>query len=513
MLQAYHKKRGIRKAQNGVLLNTDEKKRITYTPFIAKWDKQEDNTKDLFSKLFTSQTPIIIEPTIEEVVPDDSAYTKTYNIPSTEQPTVVQEEIVTTPTRGKTIFKTEGIDVGKMQELIDKFNDYGINLRITSGLRPGAIAASGRPSRHGIGEAIDVTPIEGETFESLKEQLKKATELVEWMKANGYGILDETTPEAMKKNKSTGVHWHIGKDSTIQDWWKTFFLRQGGILRKQPGGSLFTPYLQSTPYVQPTWDSNDPISFWDKNKFYVPKYNLNQTEESEEKKQDETPKGPLSLEYMAYLKEQEENQKKEEEKRKAEEKWHNKLYEFTKSYETFSPNVYPDVDGNLLIGYGSKNPALIKKGTITEEEAFQEMKDYYADREKEFKSKIKQWDELDDDIKLVLMEISYNSGPNFLDKSPNLSRLLRNGVTDRKKLATELLYSGDWGSWLQARARARQAIAAGEYDWDGPVDSHGRRIVEEPTHGMEDWYDSPYYNYTYTYDGYIPELEEDYVQQ
>lgn len=54
-----------------------------------------------------------------------------------------------TPTQSSTvshIFKDSSIDVGNMQELLDKFAEAGISLRITSGYRPGARTSSGKQS-------------------------------------------------------------------------------------------------------------------------------------------------------------------------------------------------------------------------------------------------------------------------------------------------------------------------------------------------------------------------------
>ena len=50
-----------------------------------------------------------------------------------------------------------------MQELINLMVEEGISFRITSGYRPGAKTKQGRPSHHGAGNAIDITPIKGQT--------------------------------------------------------------------------------------------------------------------------------------------------------------------------------------------------------------------------------------------------------------------------------------------------------------------------------------------------------------
>jgi hypothetical protein len=56
-------------------------------------------------------------------------------------------------------------DVGNMQSVVDAFSDAGINIRITSGVRPGAMTKSGNQSHHHLGNAVDITPnfSQGET--------------------------------------------------------------------------------------------------------------------------------------------------------------------------------------------------------------------------------------------------------------------------------------------------------------------------------------------------------------
>lgn len=123
-----------------------------------------------------------------------------------------QSTIPATRSRGKHIFKDPSIQVGEMQGLLDAFADAGISLRITSGTRPGARTAQGKLSNHAIGRALDITPVEGQTFEDLAEAIRNAPDLVAYMKEHGYGIYDETTPEVLKDTKGTGAHWHLGPD-------------------------------------------------------------------------------------------------------------------------------------------------------------------------------------------------------------------------------------------------------------------------------------------------------------
>lgn len=93
-----------------------------------------------------------------------------------------------------------------MQGLLDAFADAGISLRITSGTRPGARTKQGKLSNHALGRALDITPVEGQTFEDLAEAIRNSPDLVAYMKKHGYGIYDETTPEALARTGGTGAH-------------------------------------------------------------------------------------------------------------------------------------------------------------------------------------------------------------------------------------------------------------------------------------------------------------------
>lgn len=113
---------------------------------------------------------------------------------------------------GKHVFKRDGIKVGNMQALLDEAAKYGIYFRITSGLRPGATTKQGKKSHHASGNAIDVTPIEGQTYADLTTKIRNSPEFVKWMREHGYGIYDETTAAVMARTGATGAHWHIGPD-------------------------------------------------------------------------------------------------------------------------------------------------------------------------------------------------------------------------------------------------------------------------------------------------------------
>lgn len=96
--------------------------------------------------------------------------------------------------------------------------EEGINFKITSGFRNGAITKSGSKSNHGHLDqngdpgAYDIVPIDG-NFENFRKQIYSNPRIVSWLQNKGWGILEETTPDIMKKTGATGKHWHFGPDT------------------------------------------------------------------------------------------------------------------------------------------------------------------------------------------------------------------------------------------------------------------------------------------------------------
>lgn len=96
--------------------------------------------------------------------------------------------------------------------------EEGINFKITSGFRNGAITKSGSKSNHGHLDqngnpgAYDIVPIDG-NFETFRKQIYSNPRIVSWLQNKGWGILEETTPDIMKKTGATGKHWHFGPDT------------------------------------------------------------------------------------------------------------------------------------------------------------------------------------------------------------------------------------------------------------------------------------------------------------
>lgn len=121
-----------------------------------------------------------------------------------------QEKLVKPKPRGTAIFKHGNIDVGNMRELLDKFEEAGISVRVTSG-KESRKTKQGKESKHSYGDAIDITPIEGQTYDDLKNQIMNSPELLAYMRDNEIGIIDETDPWIKRKTGATGDHWHISR--------------------------------------------------------------------------------------------------------------------------------------------------------------------------------------------------------------------------------------------------------------------------------------------------------------
>lgn len=171
---------------------------LVYSPFIQDYDTSEqvNQEDDVFTTLPEQSTPFKVEPV--------KAYTPQQFEIKAEAP---KEEI---KKRGRTTYKKEGIDVGNMRELLDKFEEAGISVRVTSGAE-NRKTKSGKTSKHAVSNAIDITPGEGETYESMREKIKASPELLAYMQDNGIGIIDETDPLMMIRTGATGKHWHISR--------------------------------------------------------------------------------------------------------------------------------------------------------------------------------------------------------------------------------------------------------------------------------------------------------------
>ena len=195
-------------------ITQDEVPVFKYTGYKPRYKWSDDDspttTTETTSTPEDTSTP---ESTSDQITFQDPSSIDWSKITDYEnQPITTESQSTATKPRGKHIFKDPSIQVGEMQGLLDAFADAGISLRITSGTRPGARTKQGKLSNHAIGRALDITPVEGQTFEDLAEAIRNSPDLIAYMKEHGYGIYDETTPEALQRTGGTGAHWHLGPD-------------------------------------------------------------------------------------------------------------------------------------------------------------------------------------------------------------------------------------------------------------------------------------------------------------
>ena len=123
------------------------------------------------------------------------------------------------------VYNTPTTVVTKNMSFQDLITSQNLPIKVTSDYRAGARTNSGNVSNHskkdaqGNPMAYDIQPqFNGkvdkspEAFQRLYSTMASNPIVKQWFKERGFGILDETTPKAMKKYGSTGPHFHIGPD-------------------------------------------------------------------------------------------------------------------------------------------------------------------------------------------------------------------------------------------------------------------------------------------------------------
>jgi hypothetical protein len=117
--------------------------------------------------------------------------------------------------------------------LLDLLKEEGINIKVTSWTRPNARTSSGTLSHHASGNAIDIVPGDGETWETIRSKFKGNQKLYDYFKKHGIGIFDETTNEALAQSGGTGAHWHIGPDKVALEGLSAIMLQEGGSIENK----------------------------------------------------------------------------------------------------------------------------------------------------------------------------------------------------------------------------------------------------------------------------------------
>ena len=147
----------------------------------------------------TSKTTVV--PTTVVYTPDTNF--GGYYLPGYTTGTVLSSYIPT--------FTTDGMSTA-MQGLQTLMVKYQLPVTMTSGYRKDDKTSNGSDSKHASGNAMDIVPMKGYSFEEIKSMIRNTPEIFDYMKANGIGLFDETNQETLAKTKGTGPHFHIGTD-------------------------------------------------------------------------------------------------------------------------------------------------------------------------------------------------------------------------------------------------------------------------------------------------------------
>lgn len=111
-------------------------------------------------------------------------------------------------------YNDEKVDtsIAGLIELMNKDENLKGKYKITSLYRPGAKTKQQKTSFHSLGKAMDIIPV-GCSWDELEWLIMSNSEIVNYMKNNKLGILDEyTTNGRQKRTGATGNHMHIGPD-------------------------------------------------------------------------------------------------------------------------------------------------------------------------------------------------------------------------------------------------------------------------------------------------------------
>jgi peptidase M15 len=196
--------------QNTVTGNPEIKSRLqSFIENTRKLQESENNSEEVISE---SSPEISTEDKVDFAKNwfGDFLNIKPFEI---EKPSTTSEDI---PSTDIVIYNRGHLD----QEIKKLFAEEGINIRVTSGKRSaGSAGKAGSKSHHIHGNAADIVPGEGETFESIKRKMQNSEKIKRFFYENGLGIIDETDPNTMKKTGATGKHFHVGPDQLATKTW------------------------------------------------------------------------------------------------------------------------------------------------------------------------------------------------------------------------------------------------------------------------------------------------------
>lgn len=200
--------------------------KITYTPFITKTIPESKANAPIPITTYRRLDPEDATPIQYTTSEPESEIETTMNSPTSQfqwarlvlnSGSTPGQTVTTSTVRrpgGSHVFKTSDIKVGNMQDFLDEAAKHGIYFRVTSGVREGATTSNGNRSNHATGDAIDITPLEGQSWDELITQMKDSPELLDYMRKNGMRILDERSPEVLARTGGTGAHFHLSFGKT-----------------------------------------------------------------------------------------------------------------------------------------------------------------------------------------------------------------------------------------------------------------------------------------------------------
>lgn len=176
--------------------NVEKKEPSVVTPTIPKVDQ----STYVSTNMDNSQTSTVVTPKIEQAAQQISAFSDTSNIRLK-------------PKSGEVKIKNNVVLSDKVKAMVDELVKAGFRGELTRGLELGAKTAQGNDSYHGVQDyhAIDVIPFADMSWDQFREHIV-LTGADKIFKKYGYGILDETIPEMMKRTDASGPHFHIGRD-------------------------------------------------------------------------------------------------------------------------------------------------------------------------------------------------------------------------------------------------------------------------------------------------------------
>ncbi len=140
-----------------------------------------------------------------------------------EEPIIIQEQPQDEQTEIPTTVEDQSYLDLSFEDLAKQEN---LPIYITSSFRKGSTTKQGRTSNHsrrdsnGNPLAYDIQPyfngkidksLEG--FNKLLNIMYSNPRVVNWMRHNNKGLLEEFTPEVMRRTGATGPHLHLGPDT------------------------------------------------------------------------------------------------------------------------------------------------------------------------------------------------------------------------------------------------------------------------------------------------------------